>query len=191
MTAQTIALVTSIAANLLAIAHVLDGLKWLDGVIPAKFRPIFLGLLAGLPPLGEALMNARSGEAIALAVASGVTAFFMAYKGKTPPSGGASAPVGQLTHISFEKPPEPPTAAFWAPALVCLMLCGCSVFTRQTAKTVVDIAHDLCVKHYSGEKPGISIKDVEDTYCKDLDPWISTILGAEVLGAAKARAAHP
>lgn len=72
-----------------------------------------------------------------------------------------------------------------------LPLQACSFFTRETAKTAADLAHDLCVKHFSAEKPALSLEDVARTYCKDLDPWVSTIVGAEELGAAKARAAHP
>jgi hypothetical protein len=72
-------------------------------------------------------------------------------------------------------------------AALCL-LAGCSILTPARTKTAVDIAHDLCVKHFSAEKPGLSIDDITRTYCKDLDPWVDTVLGAEALGAAKASA---
>lgn len=73
-------------------------------------------------------------------------------------------------------------------AAACLLLTGCSLFTRENAKTANEIAHDLCVKHFSSEKPGVSLKDVELAYCKDLQPWVDTILAAETLGAAKVSA---
>jgi hypothetical protein len=76
----------------------------------------------------------------------------------------------------------------------CLLLSACSLFTQENAKTIADIAHDLCVKHYSAEKSGMSLKEIAETYCQDLDPWVNSIEGAEALGAAKASAkakAHP
>lgn len=73
-------------------------------------------------------------------------------------------------------------------AFTVLLLQGCALLNRQTAKTVVDIAHDLCVAHFSKEKPALSLEDIARTYCKDLDPWVDSVLGAERLGASKAAA---
>jgi hypothetical protein len=90
--------------------------------------------------------------------------------------------------VALVKPSGPSSALLVLVFALCLPLSSCSLFTRENAKTAADIAHDLCVKHYSAEKPGLSIEDITRTYCEDLDPWVSTIVGAEALGAAKASA---
>jgi len=124
---------------------------------------------------------------------------------KPPTDSGDQKPVGlkypQPTRIRLTPPSDPPPAAAirkwrhdaWKLATVALalMLPGCGLFTAATAKTAQDIAHDLCVMHYGKEKPALSLDDVARTYCKDIDPWVDTILGAERLGAAKVKAAHP
>ncbi len=76
------------------------------------------------------------------------------------------------------------------PLLLCsVLLSGCGLFTPANAKTAQDIAHDLCVMHYG--KQGLSLDDIAKTYCKDIDPWLDVIVGAEKLGAAKAAAKRP
>lgn len=155
---------------------------------------LFGGLLGLLPPLKHELFKWIE---------------WLPYRGalgrvktKSEPGGppaGDSRPVAPV-HVVFANPRDPDetppsTAAFrswrFAPLALVLLLTGCGLFTAATAKTAADIAHDLCVMHYGKEKPALSLDDVAKTYCKDIDPWVDSLLGAERLGAAKARAAHP
>jgi len=158
------------------------------------WRQALLGALNGLAaPLSHELLSRYQGKL-------GKAKF------KSPPSGGDEVddtislmpePVRLVaqdrSRLHNDRPDEP--AEFrrrkhpaWRIALAGLLFCGCSLFTGETAKTAADIAHDLCVKHYSAAKPGVSLDDIAKSYCQDLDPWVSTIVGAEQLGAAKVAA---
>jgi hypothetical protein len=124
---------------------------------------------------------------------------------KKPPGGGDQKPVGAVAAAKpgawgDTTPPSLPGAAMrrwrhpaWRLGLlaVALSLCGCGLFTVQSAKTAQDIAHDLCVLHFQKEKPALSLEDVARTYCEDVDPWLDSLLGAEQLAAAKVRTKQP
>jgi hypothetical protein len=107
MTPQTIALVAAIAGHLLAIARLFNAFRPLYGWLPPKAQPVVIAAVAGLPPLAAALTEAKSLEQVLLAVASGLTAFFMAVKGSppAPPSSGSSS--------SSTSDPEPTRVPVW------------------------------------------------------------------------------
>jgi hypothetical protein len=124
--------------------------------------------------------------------------------GKLPPPGsGDSQPVAPAqphvflqnedgSHIEMRSWPVPALGVL--SVLACLVLpglTGCGLFTAASAKTAQDIAHDLCVLHYGKQKPALSLEDVARTYCKNIDPWLDSLLGAEQLAAAKVKAAQP
>jgi hypothetical protein len=202
MTTETLALVAAIAGHLAAIARLFNVFRPLYGWLPLKAQPVVIALVAGLPPLAEALLAAKSTEQVLLAVASGVTAFFIAVKG-TPPSPGdgkpvAAKPLSQRPRAGFDAEfriwrPRWATALSFAFAwmALCSLLAGCSLFTREAARSAQDIAHDLCVMHYGKAKPALSLDDIARTYCKSIDPWLDSLLAAEKLAAAKARAQKP
>jgi hypothetical protein len=201
MTFETMALVAAIAGHLAAIARLFNVFRPLYGWLSPKAQPIVIALVAGLPPLSEALLSAASFEQVLLAVASGVTAFFMAVKGN-PPSSGDTKPVAAKPHVFLQNEDGSPIEmrSWPVPALgvlavlACLVLpglAGCGLFTAAGAKTAQEIAHDLCVLHYGKAKPGLSLDDVARTYCKDIDPWLDSLLAAERLAAAKVKAQQP
>lgn len=65
---------------------------------------------------------------------------------------------------------------------VALPLAGCSLFTKQNARTANDIARDLCQLHYQEVKPGLSLEEIGETFCKDVRPWLDFVLATQRSG---------
>jgi hypothetical protein len=130
LSAETLALIAAVAAHLVAIARLFNVLKPLYGWLPAKAQPVVIALGAGLPPLAETLLGATSKEQVILAVASGLTAFFMAVKGAPPPSSGDAQPVAAQPHVFLQNEDGSPIEFRALPALatclVLLSMAGCS-----------------------------------------------------------------
>jgi hypothetical protein len=104
-----------------------------------------------------------------------------------PPSGGSLT--GPWVDVDAKTPPSlPGVHRFVAIGWMLLLLPSCGIFSTAT-KTAQDIAHDLCVLHYGKQK--LSLEEIAETYCKDIDPWLDAVVGAEKLGAAKAAAKAP
>jgi hypothetical protein len=163
-----------VAAAALALTRLLTTAKPLWDRLPASLQGLVPALVLVLPQVAEQAMGVKTGLDLAnlLVLAAALI-----------------LPGAHSHTVALVKPSGPSSAAaLLLIAALCLPLSSCSVFTPARTKTAVDIAHDLCVKHYSAEKPGLSIEDITRTYCEDLDPWVSTIVGAEALGAAKASA---
>ena len=63
-----------------------------------------------------------------------------------------------------------------------LTLTGCSLFTKENARTANDIARDLCALHALEVKPGISAEEIAESFCKDVQPWIDVVLAMKRTG---------
>lgn len=163
------------AAGALAVTRLLTTAKPIWDRLPKSLQGLLPVLVLVLPQLAEQAAGVKTTldltNLLFLAVAMILPGWHSHTVGGEKTGGGAGAAVG-LVFV----------------CVLMLPLQACSVFNRQNAKTVVDIAHELCVAHYAKEKPAISLDDVARTYCKDLDPWVDSVLGAERLGAAKAAA---
>lgn len=74
---------------------------------------------------------------------------------------------------------------------VALLLSGCSLFTKENARTANDVARDLCQLHYQKIKPGISLEEIGETFCKDVRPWLDFVLATQQTGLPSPAAAAP
>lgn len=127
---ETIALLATVAAYMLAAARLFNVAKPLYGWIPPKLQPVVIALAAGLPQLAEALIGATTKEQLFTAVGSAVVAFLVAVKGPPTPPGDSPAvgavplsvrpPGGMDAELSQWRHPE------WRIALVALAIVGCS-----------------------------------------------------------------
>jgi hypothetical protein len=80
-----------------------------------------------------------------------------------------------------------------ASVLALTLLTGCPVI-RPIAKTVADVAHELCIQHYQEAKPGMSPEDIAHGLCateEALRPFIEAILSAKQQLARQTAAAAP
>lgn len=59
--------------------------------------------------------------------------------------------------------------------LTALVTTGCGLFTREHIRGANDVARDLCALHAREVKPGISAKEIADTFCNDLRPWLDLV----------------
>lgn len=65
--------------------------------------------------------------------------------------------------------------------LALTLLTGCPII-RPIAKTVADVAHELCIQHYQEAKPEMSPEDIARGLCateEALRPFIEAILAAK------------
>jgi hypothetical protein len=195
------AIAGAIVAVLLAFSRKAPLMTRLWAMLPHPWPVVIPALVALIPQIVDVMKDVSTWGGFALSL---FTAFSIAAPGfeaarpkdkddKGPPSG---KPVGPWVDVDAEKtPPSLPgvtrfIAIGWM-LLACALLGGCGLFTAQGAKSAQDLAHDLCVLHYGKAKPALSLDDVARTYCKDVDPWLEAIVGAEKLGAAKAAAKAP
>lgn len=68
-----------------------------------------------------------------------------------------------------------------------LLLCAGCAEMKPIARTVNDVARDLCAIFY-GKREGISIDEAARTFCateKQLGPWIDEVLSAEQRAGTK------
>lgn len=68
-----------------------------------------------------------------------------------------------------------------ASAVALTLLTGCPLI-RPIAKTVADVAHELCIQHYQESKPEMSPEDIARGLCateEALRPFIEAILSAK------------
>jgi hypothetical protein len=196
MTPSTMALVATIAGYLLATARLFNVLRPLYGWLPEKAQPIVIALVAALPQLAEALLGAKSGEQILLSIATAITAFLVAVKGRPhDPPGGDSTPVGRTdpepTSTGFEPPSYRMSALVLALGCFGLLLSGCAGW-KPIARTADGVAETLCAQFF-GEKRGLSLEDAAKQFCStraDLEPWIESVLAAKREAGPKAAALH-
>lgn len=188
------ALAGLIVAYLLAASRIAGPLTDAWASLPKPWAAIIPAIVSLLPQVADVFSDVNTWQSFAVSVSSAIALILPGIKPK-PPGPPSEKAVGQVDAGPWNDstPPSLPGVRMkWVNvAWMCLLLPGCGLFTAATAKTAQDIAHDLCVLHYGKEKPALSIDDVARTYCKDIDPWLDVLVGAEKLGAAKAEAKRP
>ena len=78
--------------------------------------------------------------------------------------------------------------AVTAAALVALLTLGACAALKPAARTVVDIARDLCAM-VTAERNGITTEQAVRTFCateSQLEPWLDELLAAKQRAAARA-----
>ncbi len=188
-----------LVANLLAASKIAGPLAPLWKSLPQRWSVTIPALVALLPLIANFFVDVQTWTDFLVATANAIGLALPGFL--TPPAPPSDTkPVAAKPHVFLQNddgsPVEMrtwPVPAFGVLAfLACLVLpglTGCGLFSTATAKTAQNIAHDLCVLHYG--KQGFSLEDIARSYCKNIDPWVESVLGAEKLAAAKVKAAQP